>query len=224
MKSIRQQLIRLAGARSDCYSLLASRLNPPPHIGIARNPLEAFRDSCGLPEPLARELVSDFCELCTCSDELDEFEYNRLFAGPGHVPVPPYESLYTEGVLMGAGAMEVRDEYLVEGLAVTGRSDLPDHAAFELEFMAYLCAGEHSHWKSANTGQAVRYLQKERRFAKHLSWMHALGSRILSETASRRYLSLARALPVFIRLDSMQISAVLGMLEEAAWARPALTA
>ncbi|HIH45030.1 MAG TPA: molecular chaperone TorD family protein [Candidatus Methanoperedenaceae archaeon] len=224
MKSIREQLIRLSGARSGCYSLLASWLNPPPHIGVQPNPLEAFREACGLPEPLARELAADFGELCACGGEQDEFEYNRLFAGPGHIPVPPYESLYTEGVLMGTGSMEVRDEYLEEGLAVTGRSDLPDHASFELEFMAYLCAGEHSHWESANTGQALRYLQKERVFAKHLSWMPALGSRILSETASRRYSSLARALIAFIRLDSMLVCAVLGTLEEVAWARPALTA
>ncbi|RME99503.1 MAG: cytoplasmic chaperone TorD family protein [Chloroflexi bacterium] len=64
-------------------------------------------------------------------------EYTRLFvAGHPHLPCPPYESAYREGVLLGVSAETVDRLYRQWGIIVTGEE--VDHVAVELEFTAYL--------------------------------------------------------------------------------------
>lgn len=75
-----------------------------------------------------------------------EVEYCRLFVGPGHVEVPPYESVYRQhdinmqaGLVMGESALEVKAKYQQAGLQITDDfHDMPDHIAVEILFLAYL--------------------------------------------------------------------------------------
>ncbi len=75
-----------------------------------------------------------------------EVEYCRLFVGPGHVEVPPYESVYhghdstmQQGLVMGPVTMEVKELYYEAGLQLAAEfSDMPDHIAVETLFLAYL--------------------------------------------------------------------------------------
>lgn len=72
-------------------------------------------------------------------------EYERLFVGPGHVPCPPYESFWREDVsidirrsLMGPCTAALRQLYAELELEVSpAAGELPDHAAVELEALAY---------------------------------------------------------------------------------------
>lgn len=75
-----------------------------------------------------------------------EVEYCRLFVGPGHVEVPPYESVYRQhdisiqaGLVMGESAVEVKEKYQQAGLQIAEDfHDMPDHIAVEILFLAYL--------------------------------------------------------------------------------------
>ena len=67
---------------------------------------------------------------------LPEYAFNRIFVGPGHVPAPPYASVYldAEPLLMGRAAVSMRDLFRSMGLAVREEDNLPeDHLACELE-------------------------------------------------------------------------------------------
>lgn len=77
-------------------------------------------------------------------------EYSRLFIGPGDDQIPPYESVYRDrkegqdlGPVNGASTDAVVKWYRSYGVAPGDRtSDLPDHIATELEFLAYLADNE----------------------------------------------------------------------------------
>lgn len=96
-----------------------------------------------------------------------EVEYCRLFVGPGVVEVPPYESIYRateleiqKGLVMGDVAFEVQNKYKKAGLAIKKDfTDMPDHIAVEILFVAYLEAME-----SSNPGQ--NYLEHKDQFMK----------------------------------------------------------
>ncbi len=74
-----------------------------------------------------------------CSDALEDLqsEHVRLFVNTyGGAPCLPYESVYTEGRVLGEAAQEVMALYAHWGVQET--SEMPDHAAVELAFAAQL--------------------------------------------------------------------------------------
>lgn len=72
-------------------------------------------------------------------DNLDtlqlEYVFNRLFAGPGHVPAPPYASVYLddEPLLMGKSTLEIRELFRSLELSVPEGGEPDDFLAYELE-------------------------------------------------------------------------------------------
>jgi TorA maturation chaperone TorD len=96
-----------------------------------------------------------------------EVEYCRLFVGPGHVDVPPYESVYRgqdiamqSGLVMGQAALDVKKDYYQAGLQLADTfTDMPDHVAVEVLFLAYLEA-------MAETTPGGNFLAQKRRFIK----------------------------------------------------------
>jgi TorA maturation chaperone TorD len=72
--------------------------------------------------------------------------YTRLLVGPGEGQVPPYESVYRDGEpddqhgpVLGPSTQAVEQWYRSYGLEPDEEyTDLPDHVATELEFLAYL--------------------------------------------------------------------------------------
>ncbi len=69
-------------------------------------------------------------------------EYRRLFIGPGHKPVPPWGSVYTDSdqVMFGKTALDLHDWLKRNGIAIdSGEADLPDdHIGTMLEVMAWI--------------------------------------------------------------------------------------
>lgn len=120
--------------RQHRYELLALALSYPNQelLSAIEQGLydEAFKKTAPIPSDL---------------DEL-EVEYCRLFVGPGHVEVPPYESVYRsheismqKGTVLGPAAVEVSQSYLEAGLQLASDfGDMPDHIAVETWFLAYL--------------------------------------------------------------------------------------
>jgi ferredoxin len=64
-------------------------------------------------------------------------EYERLFVGLAQPPIWLYEACYIDGRILGASSFAVSAIYEHYGLEVEG-SELPDHAAVELAFLAHL--------------------------------------------------------------------------------------
>jgi len=100
------------------------------------------------------EVLKKFMKKSKDVDEVHEKlidEYTRLFLGPGRLPVPPYESMYMDGKMMGNSLLEVKKVYRKAGVGKAGDYAEPeDHIAFELRFMHWLCE------EGINTGDSER--------------------------------------------------------------------
>jgi len=74
--------------------------------------------------------------------EIDDllWEYTRLFIGPGHLPCPPWESVYTspKRLMMQEAYVEVREFYFRVGIEVGSEDVMPDHIGAELNFASFL--------------------------------------------------------------------------------------
>ncbi|HWQ74124.1 MAG TPA: molecular chaperone TorD family protein [Syntrophomonas sp.] len=94
-----------------------------------------------------------------------EVEYCRMFVGPGHIEVPPYESVYRghdhnmqKGTIMGPATVDVREMYARSGLQLAANfTDMPDHIAVETWFLAYLEA-------MASTDPQGNYIEYKKQF------------------------------------------------------------
>jgi TorA maturation chaperone TorD len=90
----------------------------------------------------SQESVSKGMKHLLDADERDwerlEYDFNRLFIGPGKLEAPPYESCYLndDQTLMQKDTLKVRQCYLDEDLQVSNKNVEPDdHIRFEIEFL-----------------------------------------------------------------------------------------
>ena len=70
------------------------------------------------------------------------WEYRRLFVGPGHLPVPPWGSVYTdrECVVFGEATLRLRAWMREHGVARASAEKTPeDHIGLMLALMSHLC-------------------------------------------------------------------------------------
>lgn len=70
-----------------------------------------------------------------------EYEFNRLFIGPGHALAAPYASVYLseERTLMGQATLSARAAYEAQDMVVDRKNNVPDdHFAYEAAFMAQM--------------------------------------------------------------------------------------
>lgn len=90
-----------------------------------------------------------------------EYDYNRLFVGPGKLLAPPYASAYLNGggPLMQSDTIAARNFYLEAGIEVKEKNAVPDDALhLELEFSCYLLH------EAARENDAKRQLGRYRKF------------------------------------------------------------
>lgn len=138
-------------------------------------------------------------------------EYNRLFVGPGHLPAPPYESVYLtkseenkDGVVMGLSTLDVKKHYLSAGVTLDENfTDLPDHIAVELEFMSLLCMEEHSKMEQGDISGAEEMNKKQRDFIDNhlLNWISLFTEAVCNSTKSNYFKGLAQLLEIWIHSD-----------------------
>ncbi len=84
-------------------------------------------------------------------------EYQSLFVGAGRPSIWLYESQHLNGRLPGPATFQVKKLYLKAGLE-SRNAELPDHAALELEFLAYLSEQASNSNRAANDWYAVQKL------------------------------------------------------------------
>ncbi|MFN2355564.1 MAG: molecular chaperone [Desulfopila sp.] len=186
----------------DCFKLLAAAFYEPEKDFFLEEKL------C---ENLASLLATNGCldasaaaeKMTAALAESDQstllVEYARLFVGPFELVAPPYGSVYLEKErrLMGDSTLAVQKMYHDAGLDLEIK-DVPDHIAFELEFMHYLCQCE---VEAANDHTAVQELRrKQATFYAHFlaPWIPDFCASIRNGTESKFYSALAECLHAFI--------------------------
>jgi TorA maturation chaperone TorD len=110
-----------------------------------------------------------------------EQEYLALFGrSNAKARCPLHESDYVDrtGLQRGLVAVVVEQAYAAAGLTLSpaARGELPDHAAFELEFLSHLCAKEANAWEHDRPEEVADVLRVQRNFLdRHLLlWLPAL--------------------------------------------------
>lgn len=98
-------------------------------------------------------------------------DHHALFA----FNVFPYQSIFLDptGLLGGAESARVQAAYARSGFQVDASDASPDHLAFELGFLAFLCGAEADAWTDALPGVAVEMRQRQAAFlgAHLLRWL-----------------------------------------------------
>jgi putative dimethyl sulfoxide reductase chaperone len=114
-------------------------------------------------------------------------DHQALFVGPGHLPAPPWESVYRskENLLYDWPTLSVRAAYQAMGLAVDRPGQPDDHMGLELLFMAVLCERE-----AAGDAEAR---EARRRFVKEhlLEWAPAFCADVRTHAATAVYRGVA---------------------------------
>lgn len=90
-------------------------------------------------------------------------DYTSLFIGPGHLPAPPWESVYLteEKLTFGEPTLKVREFYLRHGLAYHKKNSEPDdHFGLEMEFMSKLIAKQRQELENGQNDKEIQ-LEKE---------------------------------------------------------------
>ncbi|MFH0812962.1 MAG: molecular chaperone TorD family protein [Pseudomonadota bacterium] len=151
-------------------------------------------------------------------------EYMRLFVGPGHLPCPPYESVYRtdvpaerRGLLMGKAAIAVQKKYKKARLGITpDHTDLPDHISTELEFMYFLCKKELEAWEKGDYEKGKEWLMIQQEFlTEHLDvWVSAFSRAVEKASDNPFYLGIASLCRTHISLDIERVKKVIETLEE----------
>lgn len=92
-------------------------------------------------DPTWRMAVEALAVVKASSKASRSTEYEALFVGGGRPPIWLYESRYVNGRVPGPATFTVQALYKQAGLE-SQSAELPDHAALELSFLAYLCQQE----------------------------------------------------------------------------------
>ena len=133
-------------------------------------------------------------------------DFSRLFLGPLNLLAPPYGSIYLEGrkKLMGESTNNILEWFNSENLELE-INDIPDHIAFELEFMYVLILREMQAREEKNEIEIVDYLNKQNEFLKlHLgSWIKKFTKCVKDGASSSFYKELAIQTEKFIDHDML---------------------
>ena len=114
---------------------------------------------------------------------LEEEYVDRFVLSVSHAPCPLHESAYVDrsGRRSGLVAVGVERAYAAAGMALSpaAHGELPDHAAFELEFLSHLCAQEALAWEVRRLEVAASLLRSQKQFLdRHLlRWFPGLARR-----------------------------------------------
>jgi len=216
------ELSQLAKARSKAYGFLSLIYLQSPNEDFLQKILDlnfrSFLTSLivkkGFPKEMAEglKIVEDFIDKSkkTSPKELLEklcVEHTRLFRGvkPFYSPPPPYESVYTEGRVMGESAVNVLKEYSRAGVGVPHKYERepPDHISFELDFMRHLSQRECSAWRKNNVTDAIRLLEEQQKFIHdHLiRWVPNLCDKVGEQAKIGFYRGIAKITKGFIQFD-----------------------
>jgi anaerobic sulfite reductase subunit A len=117
---------------------------------------------------------------------------------------------------MGWLTARLQQMYAYAGLALEpSRNESPDHAAVELEFMAYLCGQEAAGWTEADRDAAIRALKQQRSFLRHHlgRWFGDFARRVQASTDEPLYAAAGEAADAFIQHDRDLVEVIIGEID-----------
>ena len=205
-------LARLARFRARAYALLASTFLYPSAERFARLRAIAAELRADGAEVAALAVYPSWAAfLAALADvpgpEAAEREYIRLFLVETTEGLAlPCESAYRDGRPEASGliAAELERAYREGGLEpAPGLAEPPDHAAVQLEFMAFLSAEEERAWRARDAAAAERLLEREHAFldAHVASWLPAFARRLAALGAGEPYRAAATAASALAQHD-----------------------
>jgi anaerobic sulfite reductase subunit A len=210
----------LAGLRQVVYRLLSSTLLYPDEqrlkaMGAAAAALYKQSDSAVMFAffPRWERLLTSLADLP--GHHVLEEEYVRVFMhSPEVAPCLPYESVYVDPGRQATGWVMtmLEREYAVAGLALSpSLKDLPDHAAVELEFMAFLCSQEADAWSREAAKDGAQTLERQAAFLdRHLArWFPQLARQVVAADGEGIYSVVAETARDFISHDQDLIATLL---------------
>ncbi len=139
-------------------------------------------------------------------------EYTRLFIGPGHLPAPPWGSVYLskERIIFDENTLEVRKFYKKWGVNTKNSNKEPDdHIGFELEFISILIDKSLSELDKNNINGFKNILTAQIDFLKShiLIWIDVFSDKLSENTEYSLFKGLALFLPEYLKMD-------IGLLED----------
>lgn len=119
-------------------------------------------------------------------------DYRRLFVGPGHLPAPPWESVYLsiEGLVYEEQTMAVRQFYARYDLQSPKRYTEPDdHFGLEMAFMAHLCMLGLEAVRKSDSESLSDHLKAQRDFLEEhlLLWAPTFLGRVIDHARTEYY-------------------------------------
>jgi len=119
-------------------------------------------------------------------------DYRRLFIGPGHVPAPPWESVYLsiDGLVFEEQTMAVRKAYARYDLQSPKRYNEPDdHFGLEMAFMAHLCTLALAAIQTGDSEGLTGHLHAQRDFLREhlLLWAPEFLNRVIEHAQTAYY-------------------------------------
>lgn len=214
----------LAAARSGMYDFLAGLCARPSTKlieALLHHPISL--PGGRVPEDLRRALEafrSSLSEIPKEDTELSlQVEWTRLFRGvkKGYSPLPPYESVYKEGLLQGATTTSVAKAYARNGVELSeGSTELPDYIGVEFKFMSALAAQEAEAW-SADASKALQLIRRQQSFVKdHLQpWVPRFCAEAGKFATTDFYRAVLRVIRSVSEWDCMLLDAVEGTISNA---------
>jgi TorA maturation chaperone TorD len=140
-------------------------------------------------------------------------DYRRLFIGPGHIPAPPWESVYLsiDGLVYEEQTMAVRKFYARYDLQSPKRYKEPDdHFGLEMAFLAHLCTVALASMQVEDATCLESHLGAQRDFLKEhvLLWAPTFLKRVIDHAQTAYYRGAA-----YLALGSIHHAAELFDLE-----------
>ncbi|MFQ5882204.1 MAG: molecular chaperone [Candidatus Methylomirabilales bacterium] len=154
-------------------------------------------------------------------------EYVDVFLfNPDYSPNLPYESAYLGSGAAATGwtAVGLEREYAAAGLSISpALKEPPDHAAVELEFMAFLCDQEACAWQGRRLVDGIKSLKHQAAFLeRHLSrWFPTFARGVAGRESSQVYAVVTGTAQSFIIHDRDLLEALLKRFGSGADPQPA---
>ena|SRR5690554_215439 len=145
---------------------------------------------------------ADIKDVCTSLNR----DYTQLFVGPGHLPAPPWESVYRseEKLTFGEHTLAVRKWYARHGLEFVNKNAEPDdHFGLELEFLAYLINNQYQALEDGEVQKASELAQEQLAFLEEhlLQWSNAFTQDVINNAQTKYYQGLAQLAQSFLEWD-----------------------
>jgi TorA maturation chaperone TorD len=189
------------------YRLLSVGFCVPDDEYLTPDDIQLLVDSLGELDPSGIEHARAVGDLLAATSAQDlQVAYAALFVGPFQVVAPPYGSIYLESGrrLMGDSTLDVIGRYRAAGVEMDSeQKDMPDHAAVELEFAAFLAQRE-LEALSEGDANALRRAATERLdfLSNHLgAWVTPFADAIRGAESSQYFAELASCAEVLVNHD-----------------------